>query len=103
MAACLLRVEGDTQRPQTLREELEVDRETAASERTEQFLLACGVPAQEVPGLMRLAAAAVARDGAVVVEVHNEDGRPRGALQHDNVAYLQTRHDARRGELSVSR
>jgi stage II sporulation SpoE-like protein len=103
MAACLLGVEGGTQPPRALREELELDRETAASERTEQFLLACGLPAGEVPAVMHVLAAAVAREGSAVLEVHDEDGRARARLQHDNLTYLQTRHDARQAVVGASR
>jgi serine phosphatase RsbU (regulator of sigma subunit) len=103
MAACLLSVEGDTRTPRTLREELEVDRETAASERTEQFLLACGLQLEEVPAVMHVVAAAAARAGSAVLEVHSEDGRARASLQHDNLAYLQTRHATRQADLRVSR
>jgi hypothetical protein len=103
MAACLLGVDGDTRTPLTLREELELDRETVASKRTEQFLLSCGLRAAELPAVMHVAAAAVARAGSVVLEVHQEQGRARASLQHDNIAYLQTRHDPRQAELTVSR
>jgi serine phosphatase RsbU (regulator of sigma subunit) len=103
MAACLLSVEGTTQAPRVLREELELDRETAASERTEQFLLSCGLPAEEVPATVHLAATAAARAGSVVLDVSHESGRARASLQHDNLTYLQTRHASRQAELTVSR
>jgi serine phosphatase RsbU (regulator of sigma subunit) len=102
MAACLLRVEGDTRAPLAQREELELDRETIASERTEQFLLSCGMRAAEVPAVMHVAAAAVARAGSVVLEVHQQEGRARASLQHDNLAYLQTRRASRHAEATVS-
>jgi serine phosphatase RsbU (regulator of sigma subunit) len=103
MAACLLSVDGTAQAPQTLREELELDRETAASERTEQFLLRCGIDASEVPATLHIAAAAAARSGSVVLEVNRENGRARASLQPDNLTYLQTRHASRQAELTVSR
>jgi serine phosphatase RsbU (regulator of sigma subunit) len=103
MAACLLSVEGDTRAPLTLREELELDRETVASERTEQFLLSCGLRAAEVPAVMHVAAAAVARAGSAVLEVHQEEGRARASLQHDNITWLQTRSGPRHNDLVVSR
>lgn len=103
MAACMLSIEGDTQAPRALHEELELDRETAASERTEQFLLSCGLQAAEVPAVVHVAAAAAARAGSVVLEVNQEKGRARASLQHDNLTYLQTRHASRQAELTVSR
>jgi serine phosphatase RsbU (regulator of sigma subunit) len=103
MAACLLSVDGDTQAPRTLREELELDRETAASARTERFLLSCGLPASEVPATLHIAAAAAARSGSVVLEVNRENGRVQASLQPDNLTYLQTRHASRQAELTVSR
>ena len=102
MAACLLSLEGDSQPPQALREELELDRESAGSERTERFLLACGLPPGEVSAVVQAARAEVAAAGSLVVELHREGSHARATFQHDNVAYLHTRHAARQAELTVS-
>ena len=102
MAACLLSLEGDSQPPQALREELELDRESAGSERTERFLLACGLPPGEVSAVVQAARAEVAEAGSLVVELHREGSHARATFQHDNVAYLHTRHAARQAELTVS-
>jgi hypothetical protein len=90
MAACLLRVEGSSGAPSIRVEELELDRHEAASERTERFLLACGVEPDEVAEIMRSAALTAGRVGTVVLELRTGDGAPKVALRHDNVALLQT-------------
>jgi hypothetical protein len=103
MAACLLSVEGNGQAPRAEREELELDRASATSERTEQFLLSCGLQAAEVPAVIHIAAASAARSGSVVLEVNYENGRARASLQHDNLSYLHARHAPHDAELTVSR
>jgi hypothetical protein len=103
MAACLLDVEGDDEAPAILVEELELDRDEAASDRTEQFLLECGVERREVAELMRSARAAAGRTGAVVVELRLGDGPPEVTLGRDNVALLHPPHVRRQADLRVSR
>jgi serine phosphatase RsbU (regulator of sigma subunit) len=103
MAACLLSIEGNGQAPRAEREELELDRASATSERTERFLLSCGLQAAEVPAVLHIAAAGAARSGSVVLEVHHENGRARASLQHDNLSYLHARHAPHAAELTVSR
>ena len=103
MAACLLSIEGGDAGPSALAEELELDREEAASERTEQFLLACGVPSRDVAEAMSSAHAAAARAGSVVLEVRRGDGPTRVCLQRENLAYLHTRHAARQADLRAAR
>jgi hypothetical protein len=90
MAACLVAVEGGPSAPKVLREELELDRHEATSERTERFLLACGVEPGEIIGIMRSAAAAAGRAGTVLLELSVGDGAPVVALRHGNVALLDT-------------
>jgi hypothetical protein len=101
MAACLLDVEGDTVAPVILTEELELDHDGAASDRTEHFLLACGVERLEVAEIMRSARAAAGRAGTVEVEVRLADGPPEVTLQRANVAVLHP-HASRRADLMVS-
>lgn len=98
MAACLLNVEGGAAAPTILAEEIELDHDEAASDRTEQFLLACGVQRREIAELMRSARAAAGRTGTVVVELRLTDGPPEVTLGHDNVTLLH----APRAALRVS-
>jgi Stage II sporulation protein E (SpoIIE) len=102
MAACLLRVEGGTAAPAVLLEELELDRDEATSDRTEQFLFACGVERHEIAELMRSASVAAGNAGTVLVELRPGDGPPEVALERDNVALLHTPHAGRRADLRVS-
>jgi stage II sporulation SpoE-like protein len=88
MAACLLGIEGGAAAPVVLLEELELDHDGAASDRTEQFLLACRVPRREVAELMRSARVAAGRTGTVVLELRLADGPPVVALGRDNVTLL---------------
>ena len=99
MAACLLDVEGGAAPPVVLLEELELDREEAVSDRTERFLLACGVQRGEVAELSRSARVAAGRTGTAVLELRPAAGGPEITLHRDNVALLH----APRAELRVSR
>ena len=103
MAACLLCVEGGAAAPAVLVEELELDQDGAASDRTEQFLLACGVERREVAEIMRSAHVAAGRAGAVLLELRLADGPPQVVLQRDNVTLLHTYPARRRTGLGVSR
>jgi hypothetical protein len=103
MAACLLNVEGSAAAPTILLEELELDREDAAGDRTERFLLACGVEHREVAELVRSARVVAERTGNVVLELRLLDGPPEVALGRDNVALLHTSHMRRQADLRVSR
>jgi serine phosphatase RsbU (regulator of sigma subunit) len=88
MAACLLRVEGGEEVPAVLVEELELDRDSAVSKRTERFLLACGVESDELAEVVRAARAAAGRDGTAVLELHRAEGAPRITLRRDHLRYL---------------
>jgi hypothetical protein len=90
MAACLLRVEGGRDAPAVELEELELDRHEAASERTERFLLACGVEPRETTEIMRSARITAERAGTVLLEVRAGEGPPEVSVRHDNVALLHT-------------
>jgi hypothetical protein len=102
MAACLLNVEGGAAAPTILREELELNREEAAGDRTERFLLACGVERREVAELVRSARVVAERTGTVVLELRLGNGPPVVALGRDNVALLHTSHVRRQADLRVS-
>jgi hypothetical protein len=88
MAACMLRVEGGEDAPEVLVEELELDRESAASQRTERFLLACGIEREELAEVIHAARAAAGRDGTAVLELHRADGAPHVTLRRDHLRYL---------------
>jgi len=102
MAACLLNVEGSAAAPRILVEELELDREGAAGDRAERFLLAGGVEPREVAELMRSALVVAERSGTVVLELRLGEGRPEVTLGHDNVAPLHTSRVRRQAGLEVS-
>jgi hypothetical protein len=102
MAACLLNVEGASAAPTILVEELELDHDTAASDRTEQFLLACGLQRDQVAELMCSARFAARGTGTVFLEVNLADGPPSVELQRDNVALLHTRLEQPRAALRAS-
>jgi serine phosphatase RsbU (regulator of sigma subunit) len=98
MAACLLSVEGDQGTPEVLVEELELDRDEVADDRTERFLLACGVERHEVAEVLRSACAGAGRAGTVVLELRRADGPPQITVRREQVAYLH----ARRAEVGVA-
>jgi len=102
MAACLLNIEGGATAPTILVEELELDREEATGDRTERFLLACGVERREVAELVRSAHVIAERTGTVILELRLGDGPPEVALGRDNVALLHTSHVRRQADLRVS-
>jgi hypothetical protein len=91
MAACLLTVAGGALPPKVLVEQLELEGADAGGDRTERFLLACGVEADEVGELMRSAQAAAALGGSVWIEAHLGDGPVQVELHRDNVAPLLPR------------
>ncbi len=91
MAACLLTVAGAALPPKVLVEQLELDGADAVGDRTERFLLACGVEPEDVSELMRSAQAAVALGGPVLVEAHFGEGPVQVELHRDNVAPLLPR------------
>jgi hypothetical protein len=102
MAACLLHIEGPAAAPEILSEEMELDRESVADERTRRFLLAVGVPAEEVREAIGEARASAQRTGSAILETQTGEGSPKVKLQRDNVAYIQPRLAARTAELKVS-
>ncbi len=103
MAACLLSVDGGTDAPSVLFEELELDRDEAASARTEQFLLACGVQLSEAAELMRAARISAERSGTVLLALRLTEGRPEVTLRNDNVARLHVPNMSPRAGLGMSR
>lgn len=102
MAACLLSIEGSTDAPTVLVQEIELDQEQAASDRAERFLLACGVERREVGELVRSVRANAARCGAVLLVIRLAGRSPEVTLQCDNVAPLHTARVRRRAALGGS-
>jgi hypothetical protein len=102
MATCLLHVEGGADAPTALVEELELDHIGAVSDRTERFLLMCGVEPHELADLMRSAQAFAGRAGTVLLELRLADGSPEVTLRHDNVAFLHAPHAKRRAGRGAS-
>jgi serine phosphatase RsbU (regulator of sigma subunit) len=89
MAACLLRVEGDRSAPSVQTEELELDRREAGRDRAGRLLLARGLDAGEVEHVISSAKGAVARDGAVVLELHLSEMAPEVTLRPQNVTRFE--------------
>jgi hypothetical protein len=107
MAACLLCVEGGgivgaEDAPTVLVEELELDRDEAASDRIEPFLLACGVPRGEIAELVRSARVVAERSGTALLELRRTDGSPEVTLRRDNVAFLHPPQVGRRAGLEAA-
>ncbi len=111
MATCLLKVSAPAQvggppirggAPAVLLEELEVDCQGAASARTEQFLLACGVERREIARLVSSALATAGQAGTAILELSLADGTPRVTLRRENVARLHTSPTRPRAVLGVS-
>jgi len=97
MAACLLRVEGDSCAPRVQVEELELDCRESARDRAARFLIAAGLEPGEVDDAVSTVRGAVARHGSVILELHLGDGSPEVVLRQRNVAVLRPRaRDAER-------
>jgi hypothetical protein len=99
MAACLLRIEGDDEQARVLFDELELDGDAATSQRSERFLLACGLEHAEAAKVLSSAAASAGRTRSVVLHCQRMDGPPRITLRRDQLAYLHVR----RAGLEVAR
>jgi serine phosphatase RsbU (regulator of sigma subunit) len=99
MAACLLSVAGAEAAPSVLVEELELDREQAWGDRIEPFLLACGVPRDEIAELVRSTRVVAERSGSALLELRLTDGPPEVTLRRDNVAFLHPPQVGRRAGL----
>jgi serine phosphatase RsbU (regulator of sigma subunit) len=89
MAACLLRIEGDRSAPSVQGEEVELDRFEVTRDRAGRLLLARGFDPKEIEEVMASARRAVAREGAVVLELRLGDQRPEVALRPHNVALFE--------------
>jgi hypothetical protein len=103
MAACLLCLEGGASAPAVLREELLLGNEAPAHDRTEDFLLACGVERLQAAELIRSAELAAGRTGSMLLVLRYSGGLPHLTLEPDNVAPLHAHHARRQADLRVSR
>jgi serine phosphatase RsbU (regulator of sigma subunit) len=92
MAACLLEIPGGERAPQVLHEELQLDAEQARGARAGQFLLACGVPQEQVAGILDAAREEALRAGGALLEVQpaHDGGAPKVTVRPDNVAAIHT-------------
>jgi hypothetical protein len=102
MAACVLSVEGGSDEPLALSEELVLDREEAGSGRTEDFLLACGMRSENVAEIVREAREAAGSAGSVILSLRLGDGAPEVTLQRDNLTYMQARRAGRQVAVGAS-
>jgi serine phosphatase RsbU (regulator of sigma subunit) len=102
MAACLLRVEGDRSAPSVQGEELELDRREAGRDRAGKLLLARGLDTGQVEHVISSARRAVARDGAVVLELHLGETPPEVTLRPQNVTPFEPTIRARSRALEMS-
>ncbi len=91
MAACLLRVEGDSRAPFVQVEELQLDCRESARDRAARFLIAAGLDAGQVDEAISSVRSAVARHGSVILELHLGAGSPEIVLRQQNVAVLRSR------------
>jgi serine phosphatase RsbU (regulator of sigma subunit) len=89
MAACLLRIDGEQRAPVVLVEEIELDRAELRRDRLERFLLATGMSVVEAEEVVRSAGASVARNGAVLLELHLRQGPPEIRIQPQNLSILE--------------
>jgi hypothetical protein len=102
MAACLLRVEGDRSAPTVQIEELELDRREAARDRAGRLLLARGLDPGKVEHVIGSARGAVARDGAVVLELHLGEMPPEVTMHPQNAMRFEPTIRARSRALEMS-
>lgn len=103
MAACLLCLEGGASAPVVLQEELLLGNEAPARDRTEDFLLACGLERLQAAELIGSAELAAGRAGSMLLVLRYSGGLPHLTLAPDNVAPLHAHHARRQADLRVSR
>lgn len=90
MAACMLSIEGGDEEPAVLVEEVELDTLQIADERTERFLLACGIPRERIAELVSAALLDAGLANTVLLQVHLAGGSPQVTLVHSGVTSLHT-------------
>ncbi len=88
MAVCLLAIEGHGGVPTVLLQQIELGADDVDSERTRQFLRACGVREAGIAAALPGAKAHAKQAGSVLIEVRYEDGMAKADWASDNVAWL---------------
>ncbi len=101
MAACVLEISGEGERPRVLAEEIELDGRDAGSRRARRFLHAAGVSSGEADRALASARAIAADHGSAVLRVDLSGATPRLTLTHDHVAPLRARAMARTQEVAL--
>ena len=101
MAACLLTVPGDAQRPRVLREELVLDAQESNGKRARRFLAAVGLAPEEITATVLRARTVAAEHGSALIEVDRHGQEPRVSVLQDNVAPLRARALARTQEVAL--
>jgi hypothetical protein len=89
MAACLLRIEGAVAAPHVHVEELELDAADPAHQRLNRFLLAGGLPPEQIEQVVGEVDGSLAEHGAIVLELHPGAGSPQIRLRRRNFAVLR--------------
>jgi hypothetical protein len=102
MAACLLHVEGAVAAPHVHVEELELDRADAAGRRLGRFLLAGGLPPEQIEQVVGEVNGSLAEHGGVVLELRPGAGAPEIRLRRRNFAVLRPHTSERSPDKEVS-
>jgi hypothetical protein len=100
MAACLLRIEGGSESPAILAEELEIDDAELSRRRVRHFLAAAGLGEPEIEQTLASARRITGAQGSALLKLRLGDGPPEVSVTHDNVAPLQARSIARSQEVA---
>ena len=101
MAACVLRIEGGSERPEIAIEELELDQGELGRGRVRRFLLATGLDEGEIERTLESAREISGAHGSALLTLRRGEGRPRITVTHDNVAPLRARAMARTQEVAL--
>jgi hypothetical protein len=91
MAACVLRIAGDSAAVMIAAEELELERDQADSARARNFLAACGVEPSQTAELVRSACERAGSAGTVVLEVRPGGRGHEVSIRRDHLAHLAHR------------
>lgn len=101
MAACLLRIEGGSERPAIMTEELELDHAELGRRRVRRFLTAAGLGELEIEQTLDSARRMAEAHGSALLNLRLGDGPPEVSVTHDNVAPLRVRSIARSQEVAL--
>jgi hypothetical protein len=101
MAACLLRIEGGSESPAILTEELELDSTELGRRRVARFLAAAGLGEREIEQTLESARRMTAGHVSALLQIRLGDGPPEVSVRNDNVAPLRARSIARSQEVAL--